>query len=337
MPGRPPPERLTLLVLVLAVAVLTATALVWPQFLPTSALVLPVMVAAWRLSPRGVVVLAAFVAVSLAVQLARLPVGRTVWSTVVVVLSVLLAHRYASLRQRAGLAPGLGLDILLELRDGLHSLGELPTQPEGWTVVRALRTARDVGMSGDFTLAHSSAGVLQVVLVDVGGHGPGVAARASQLSGAFGGLLGAVPPERLLPCCNDYLLGRGWRETFATAVHLAVDLASGQARVWSAGHPPARLRSADGSWRPAPSSGPLLGLVDAPAFTSAELQLETGDTVVLLSDGLLDEAEQIAHPVRVAVDAWAGEPRTDAHEPLLAAMPPAGRDDQSLMLVRRDA
>jgi hypothetical protein len=235
------------------------------------------------------------------------------------------------------LAPGRGLDILVELRDGLRSLGDLPVQPEGWTIVRALRSARGAGMRGDFTLARAGEGLLQVVVVDVTGHGPDVAARASQLSGAFGGLIGAVPPDRLLICCNQYLLGRGWRETYATAVHLAVDLSTGRASVWSAGHPPALVRLGDGAWRPVPAEGPLLGLVEHPEYAVSGVSLGVGDTAVLLSDGLLGADDQPAPALLAAVDEWVVQARPTVDAPLLAALPTAPPDDLSLVLVRRDA
>ena len=52
------------------------------------------------------------------------------------------------------------------------------------------------------------------------GKGVDAGTRALLLSGAFGGLLGALPSEEFLAASNDYLLRQGWDEGFATAVHV---------------------------------------------------------------------------------------------------------------------
>ena len=47
------------------------------------------------------------------------------------------------------------------------------------------------------------------------------------------------PGEQFLPAANDYLLGQDWGEGFATAIHLHLDLATGDFELRKAGHPPA--------------------------------------------------------------------------------------------------
>ena len=69
-----------------------------------------------------------------------------------------------------------------------------------------------------------------MVVVDVSGKGEGAGTRALLLSGAFGGLLGALPPGEFLPAANDYLLRQDWDEGFATAVHLSLDVAHRRVR-----------------------------------------------------------------------------------------------------------
>ena len=69
-------------------------------------------------------------------------------------------------------------------------------------------------------------GRLDVAVVDVSGKGDAAATRALLLSGAFGGLITAVPPDEFLDAANAYLLGHRWDEGFATAVQLSLDLTS---------------------------------------------------------------------------------------------------------------
>lgn len=330
-------ERWVLAALVVVVVALTVVKVLEPDAEPVSALVLPVMVAGWRLSRRAVVVLGVVVAVALVVIVATSPFGRTAVSALVVMLTVLIAYRYAWLRERWGLTATQGVGILLDLRDRLRQQGELPDGPDGWTVGRVLRSADADAMRGDFTLAVREGPVLQVVLVDVSGHGTRVAPQASLLAGAFGGLLGAVPPEALLPCCNAYVCRQGWSHTYATAVHLTVDTETGEAAVRSAGHPPAHVRRAGGEWVASAARGPVLGLRPDPQYVPDVLTLQPGDTVALLSDGLVDErGENPAGGLTEAVDAWAEGRQPAVEDSLLAAVTPSTSDDQALVLVRRD-
>ena len=92
---------------------------------------------------------------------------------------------------------------------------------------------------------------LEVVVVDVSGKGEQAGTRSLLLSGAFGGLLSALPPAEFLPAANDYLLRQDWEEGFATAIHLHLDLATGDFEIRTAGHPPAVQLHA--------GSGPLVG------------------------------------------------------------------------------
>ena len=86
-------------------------------------------------------------------------------------------------------------------------------------------------------------------MVDVSGKGEQAGTRALLLSGAFGGLLSALPPAEFLPAANDYLLRQDWDEGFATAIHLSLDLATGDFEIRTAGHPPAvQLAAGSGRW-----------------------------------------------------------------------------------------
>ena len=85
---------------------------------------------------------------------------------------------------------------------------------------------------------------LEIVLVDVSGKGTRAGTRSLLLSGALGGLLGAIPSADFLRAANEYLVRQGWEEGFATAVHLDLDLRTGEYSIANAGHPsPARYTS----------------------------------------------------------------------------------------------
>ena len=111
-------------------------------------------------------------------------------------------------------------------------------------------------------VSFSDGKMLEVALVDVSGKGIDAGTRALLLSGAFGGLLGSVPRDEFLPACNAYMRRGETSEGFVTAVHLSLDLATGEYVVASAGHPPAaHYDGAAGRWRLTRARGIVLGVV----------------------------------------------------------------------------
>ena len=92
---------------------------------------------------------------------------------------------------------------------------------------------------------------LELVVVDVSGKGVEAGARSLFLSGAFNGIVSALPGDQFLPAANDYLMGQDWDEGFATAIHLHLDLRHRRLRA-AQGRPPAGRVAARGV-------GPLVG------------------------------------------------------------------------------
>ncbi len=136
---------------------------------------------------------------------------------------------YQSSRQRSGLPAALGEAMLADLRELQEAQGTVPPLPDGWLSQSAMRSAHGVGYAGDFLVADLSADGrrLEMVLVDVCGNGVKASPRALQFAGALGGMIGALPPRQLLNAANDFLLRQHSDETFATAVHVVVDLPTG--------------------------------------------------------------------------------------------------------------
>jgi serine phosphatase RsbU (regulator of sigma subunit) len=126
----------------------------------------------------------------------------------------------------------------------------------------------------------------------VSGKGIDAGTRALLLSGAFGGLLGSVPREEFLPACNAYMRRGAAAEGFVTAVHLSLDLASGEYVIDSAGHPPAvHYDAAAGRWRLTRAHGIVLGVVPDLRGAAAETErgvLQRGDALMLYTDGLVE-------------------------------------------------
>ena len=126
--------------------------------------------------------------------------------------------------------------MFVDLRDRLRAFGELPELPGGWHAETAVESAYGQSFSGDFVVATRSPDGrwFEVVLVDVSGKGVQAGTRSLLLSGALGGLLGEQEPNRFLTAANNYLLRQKWDEGFATAVHVSIDLATGDYTIGSA-------------------------------------------------------------------------------------------------------
>ncbi|WP_232778577.1 PP2C family protein-serine/threonine phosphatase [Carbonactinospora thermoautotrophica] len=259
-----------------------------PHWVSPGMLVLPVVVGGFRLRPRPLLALCAVVAAALVV-LARSWDGPKVADVAVVTATALVVLGTAARRARAGWLGARGESMLFDLRDRLWTQGEMPRLPAEWQAEVVTRPARGEAFGGDFLVATRAGRTLEVVLVDVSGKGSDAGIRALQLSGAFGGLLGSLPPERFLPAANEYLLRQEWEEGFATAAHLSLDLHTGDYRVWTAGHPPCvQFVAGSGRWQVTAAEGPLLGVLGDAEYASATGRLARGDAILLYTDGLIE-------------------------------------------------
>lgn len=198
---------------------------------------------------------------------------------------------FQSSRQRSGLPAALGEAMLADLRELQAAQSTIPSLPEGWSSQSAMRTAHGVGYAGDFLVAGLSPDGrrLEMVLVDVCGNGVKASPRALQLAGALGGLIGALPPSELLGAANDFLLRQQSDETFATAVHVVVDLATGEYGIFSAGHPPAlRWEAGAREWSIDNARGTALGIAPDPELHLSAGLLGPGDALLFYTDGVVE-------------------------------------------------
>lgn len=182
---------------------------------------------------------------------------------------------------------------------------------------------------------------LDVAVVDVSGKGVDAGTRALMLSGAFSGLIGAVPVADFLAHCNDYLIRNNSGEGFVTAVHLGVDLATGEYRIASAGHPPAlHYDSGTGMWDTSEAKGVVLGVVPEMTYASVEGMLRPGDALMLCTDGLI---ETPGEDIDSGIDRLLGEAETlvrkgfgTGAERLVDTLSKDKNDDCALVVLWRD-
>lgn len=198
-------------------------------------------------------------------------------------------------RARAGVQGSGGETLLCEFSADLKARAVMPLLPSPWRVESCVNSAHGHPFSGDFIVAHRKPGTarVEIVLVDVSGKGLKAASRAVQLSGALDALLGAIPAHQFLAAANDYVMRQGWQEGFATAIHMFVDLDTGEYVVRRAGHPPAvTFRAGCGDWKVLDGRcGPALGLLPGTGtdYPCESGTLGRGDALLLYSDGLVEK------------------------------------------------
>jgi sigma-B regulation protein RsbU (phosphoserine phosphatase) len=150
-------------------------------------------------------------------------------------------------------------------------------------------------LSGDlfdvFELSETQAGVL---ICDVMGHGVSAALVSATLHGLVGELRRfATEPAQFLGELNRGLhaaLRKADGPIFATAFYLVMDIAAGEMRYASAGHP-SPLLACPGKKSVAPlpgTQGPALGLINQANYKSAQCAMAAGDFLVLFTDGLYE-------------------------------------------------
>jgi hypothetical protein len=262
---------------------------------PVSALIIPMVMANSVLGPRSlpwfvVFVLGVMVVVVAATAEDTLD-GRRVGGIVVSFLVGLVILVSSFRRSQLGVAGARGESMLVDLRDRITKQGLIPKLPDAWYAESVTRSAGASSFAGDFMVGSLSrdGSQFQVVVVDVSGKGEQAGTRSLLLSGAFGGLLGAMPPAEFLPAANDYLLRQDWLEGFATAVHLSVALDTGEFEIRSAGHPPAvQMKAGSGRWAVHESEGPILGLMPDAEFKAVCGRLNHGDALLMFTDGLVE-------------------------------------------------
>jgi hypothetical protein len=275
---------LTLVTAVISVAAVHVSV----QWFSPGLLILPVLAGGLLLWPRALRILFVLIAAGLAYDVLEDRAGPGLIATIVVI--ALAADVLSRTREKLGMVGLRGNQMLIELRDRIRAQGTMPVLPAGWGSVSVLKPAGGSSFGGDFVVSACDGKTLEVAMVDVAGKGVDAGTRALLLSGAFGGLLGSVPQEAFLSACNAYLRRGALTEGFVTAIHLALDLTTGEYIVNSAGHPPAaHFDAGSGTWRLTEARGIVLGVVADLRLTPERGTLRPGDALMLYTDGLVEE------------------------------------------------
>ena len=338
-------DRPALVFLVLLTLSGTLAAIVYPAYVASTVLLVPMFIGSLWLGPRSLPWFIVFVCACFCVLLVDQPtvglrgVGRAIVTFAIALLIMSTSFR----RSRLGVSGPMGESMFVDLRDRISKQGDLPDLPREWLVESVVKSAGGTSFAGDFIVARRSADTaddkFELVVVDVSGKGVEAGSRSLFLSGAFNGIVSAMPGRHFLPAANDYLIGQDWGEGFATAIHLHLDLVSGAFELRKAGHPPAVwLHAGSGRWSVLNSDGPALGLLDDADFECVSGRLYPGDALLLFTDGLVETAKR---DISLGMDKLAGlgerllQQGFDGGARMLIDSMEQTNDDRALVLVHR--
>lgn len=101
-------------------------------------------------------------------------------------------------------------------------------------------------------------------------------------------------------------------DLFATTLAVIVEHRSGRASIASAGHLPPIVRTGSGTAIAAVVPGPALGIGGSPPYREQPLSVEPGAVVVMFTDGLIEDANEL---IDASLERLAGEVAADRGEP----------------------
>ena len=195
----------------------------------------------------------------------------------------------------------LFLDLILEVKDKLLAADELSAgravqfalMPErkpvfrGWDIWLFTTPANDVG--GDLVDSiYIEENRLGISIGDVAGKGLGAALLMARLQAAVRAL---APTLKSLPELADHLNRIFCRDClpshFASLVYLELNPDTGRINFFNAGHmPPVLLKK--GTIEEMPQGDTALGLSPDTEFREMSVELNTGDTLIVYSDGITE-------------------------------------------------
>jgi len=138
---------------------------------------------------------------------------------------------------------------------------------------------------------------LGVLVADVTGHGVPAALVASMIKIAIRSVAAyAQDPAAVLHELNR-VLSDVLRGQYVTAAYLWIDIETRHARYSAAGHSPLlHWSAASGELLPIQSNGILFGMLADTSYPVHNLQLASGDRLLLYTDGLIEPEDASAEP-----------------------------------------
>ena len=172
------------------------------------------------------------------------------------------------------------------------------TSPEIGSFQLAVRYAPMTAVAGDFyDFVVIRPGCMGIVVADVAGHGVPAALVASMVKVAVAAQTGMeAEPGKVIAGLNSTLC-RQAQDQYVTAVYVVLDQVRRVGCYSAAGHPPLLLwRRKDQTLLELNESGLLLGVRPGEEYAQTEFPLETGDRLLIYTDGLVEAVNAQGQP-----------------------------------------
>ncbi len=218
-------------------------------------------------------------------------------------------------------------------------------RPTGLVATARYLAATDgMGVGGDwYDVLELPGDRVALVIGDVQGHTMQAAAVMGQLRNALRAYAAEGHEPGAVMSRTNRLMSELDPGVFATCAIVMVDLRSSRTQLVLAGHPPPVRRTSEGVTEPlAAPVGPPLGVVADQEYQPGVVRLGRGDTLVLFTDGLVEDSARSFDEGLASVLATLRESTTDDLEALADRLlagsvdPDHRSDDVALLVVRHD-
>jgi sigma-B regulation protein RsbU (phosphoserine phosphatase) len=188
-------------------------------------------------------------------------------------------------------------------------------------------------------------GRLGLVLADISGKGISAALLMANLQASLRSHYAQAPDDlpRMLHALNRTFYDSTESSRYATLFFATYDEATSRLRYANCGHPPPLLIAGDGSVDRLPPTAPVIGLFEEWACTTQEVTLESRDTLVMFTDGVVEAfnaddeefgEERLVEMVRAHANCAAATMVESLVEAVRRHSGPSQSDDFTLVIAR---
>ena len=233
------------------------------------------------------------------------------------------------------------LQIARQIQLGL--LPKAAPRLAGFEIAGESRSCLQVG--GDyFDYVPLAGGRLGLVIADVSGKGTPASLMMASVHAWLRALAGSEPAPRVLERLNRFVYASTETSRYVTLFYGELDPATRRLVYVNAGHVPPFVVRSKGSEERLRSGGPVLGLLDEVTLEPGELQLDPGDLLVAVTDGVTEAVDASGREfgderVRQALASRKGAGASETLAGLVSAVDawagPAGCSDDLTALILR--
>jgi serine phosphatase RsbU (regulator of sigma subunit) len=201
---------------------------------------------------------------------------------------------------------------------------------EGYDLAGVFRPSRSVG--GDFYDWYGTPDGLHLTFADAMGKGMGAALIAATVRAVMRSMGHRQDLDGAFASASQAIAN-----SFVTLFHARLEASSGTVSYVDAGHGLALHVTAGGDVHRLPSGGPPVGAWAGSAWPQSSMDLAPGDSLVVVSDGVLDVFDSVEAFMDAVLRAAHGQESAQTASDAILALAPAesAEDDVTVVVVRR--